>query len=180
MPNEYDLRLNPNKKRWDNSSSVFHLDPQLPIPHQHIWVLDTNVVLDLYMFEEPSVQALARELAAGRAVALANGATLDELARVLAYPQFKVEPARQAAIYAAYAALVQRLPDDVAPPPLPKCRDRDDQKFIELAVTAGAHWLLSKDKLVLKLARRRSALGRLQILTPQAALAHLAAPPEAA
>lgn len=144
------------------------------------WVLDTNVVLDLYMFEEPSVQALARELAAGRAVALANGATLDELARVLAYPQFKVEPARQAAIYAAYAALAQRQPDDVTAPPLPKCRDRDDQKFIELAVTAGARWLLSKDKLVLKLARRRSALGQLQILTPQAALARLAAPPEAA
>lgn len=138
------------------------------------WVLDTNVVLDLYMFEEPSVQGLRLALEAGTAVALANSATLDELARVLTYPQFKLEAERQASIYARYAALVQRHPDGQEAPPLPKCRDRDDQKFIELAALSGAHWLISKDKLVLKLARRRSGLGAFRIVTPQAALALLA------
>ena len=144
------------------------------------WVLDTNVVLDLYMFEEPSVQALRLALESGQAIALANSATLDELARVLTYPQFKLETERQAAIYARYAALVERQTDGVEAPPLPKCRDRDDQKFIELAAVASAHWLISKDKLVLKLARRRSALGTFRIVTPQAALALLAEGLEAA
>jgi len=37
---------------------------------------------------------------------------------------------------------------------LPKCRDRDDQKFLELAHASGAEWLVSKDRAVLKLARR--------------------------
>ena len=39
-------------------------------------------------------------------------------------------------------------------PPLPKCRDRDDQKFLELAHAAKADWLVSKDRAVLKLAKR--------------------------
>lgn len=141
--------------------------PSAQIPR---WVLDTNVVLDLYMFEEASLQPLRLILEAGQAVALANSATLDELARVLAYPQFKVEPERQAAIYQRYSALVEHQPDGQEIPALPKCKDRDDQKFIELAATGKAQWLLSKDKLVLKLARRRSALPGFVILPPQAAL----------
>ncbi|RIV65146.1 putative toxin-antitoxin system toxin component, PIN family, partial [Burkholderia pseudomallei] len=48
-----------------------------------------------------------------------------------------------------------RAPADDAPPrPLPKCRDRDDQKFLELAYTARADWLVSKDRALLKLTRR--------------------------
>ncbi|HEY1610523.1 MAG TPA: PIN domain-containing protein, partial [Paraburkholderia sp.] len=38
--------------------------------------------------------------------------------------------------------------------PLPQCKDRDDQKFLELAHASGAAWLVSKDRAVLKLAKR--------------------------
>ncbi|GBG02861.1 hypothetical protein AZSI13_21880 [Azospira sp. I13] len=164
--------------RGSGKHSHAAMSPASPSPASRPrWVLDTNVVLDLYMFEEPSLQPLARVLAEGRAVALANSATLDELARVLAYPQFKVDEARQAVIHARYAALVERQADGLEAPPLPQCRDRDDQKFIELAVTAQADWLLSKDKLVLKMARRRGSLGDLRILAPLSALALLEAEP---
>ena len=52
----------------------------------------------------------------------------------------------------------------VRPPPC-RCSDPDDQKFIDLALHAGARWLLSHDKAVLRLAAPARRLG-LQILPP--------------
>lgn len=153
--------------------------PSVTIAPLH-WVLDTNVVLDLYLFDNPDCRPLREALETGRATCHANGATLDELQRVLAYPQFKLDAERQQDIYRRYRALVRPAAEDVAAPPLPRCGDRDDQKFLELAAIAGADLLISKDKLVLKLARRRTALGTFRIVTPQAALALLVAPLAAA
>jgi len=47
-----------------------------------------------------------------------------------------------------------------------RCSDSDDQKFIDLAVASGAAWLISRDRAVLRLARRASAFG-LAIVTPE-------------
>jgi uncharacterized protein len=51
-----------------------------------------------------------------------------------------------------------------------RCTDADDQKFIDLALAHRARWLLSRDRAVLKLARRARPLG-LDILTPEGWLA---------
>jgi predicted nucleic acid-binding protein len=40
---------------------------------------------------------------------------------------------------------------------LPVCTDKDDQKFLELARDANATILITKDKALLKLARKRLA-----------------------
>ena len=48
-----------------------------------------------------------------------------------------------------------------------RCTDPDDQTFIDLALSRGAQWLLSRDRAVLKLAKRARVLG-LHILTPAA------------
>jgi predicted nucleic acid-binding protein len=40
-----------------------------------------------------------------------------------------------------------------------QCSDRDDQKFLALAHAEGARWLLSRDRAVLKLARRAKHFG---------------------
>ena len=48
-----------------------------------------------------------------------------------------------------------------------RCTDADDQKFIDLALGYGARWLLSRDRAVLKLARRAQPLG-LAVMTPDA------------
>ena len=50
--------------------------------------------------------------------------------------------------------------------PLPKCKDRDDQKFLELAHAARADWLVSKDRAVLKLAKRIARDFGFQIAQP--------------
>jgi predicted nucleic acid-binding protein len=47
------------------------------------------------------------------------------------------------------------------------CSDPDDQKFIDLAICAGAHTLVSRDKALLKLARKARERHGLLVRTPQ-------------
>ncbi|MBU3695901.1 putative toxin-antitoxin system toxin component, PIN family [Dechloromonas sp.] len=128
-------------------------------------VLDTNVVLDLFHWANMDAVPIMAALEAGRIVCLVDDSTLDELCRVLTYPQLKLTPEMIAERYARYSALVQRV-DAGEAPPLPRCKDRDDQKFLELAARSGAHLLVSKDKALLKL-RGRTRLP-FQILKPGA------------
>jgi len=119
-------------------------------------VLDTNVVLDLLVFDDPVTRPLADALAEGALVAWADDETLLELQRVLTLSTFKLDEARQREVYARYQRLV-RLTPAASPgsvPELPRCRDRDDQKFLVLTASAGAAWLVSKDKRLLSLADR--------------------------
>ena len=134
------------------------------------FVLDTNVVLDLFHWANVDAVPLMAALEAGRIACFADARTLDELQRVLTYPQLKMTPAMIAERYARYSGLVQLVPDGEAPP-LPRCKDRDDQKFLELAARCGADILVSKDKALLKL-RGRTTLA-FQIMKPAAASALL-------
>jgi len=150
-------------------------DPERPLR----LVLDTNVVMALWHFADPKLEDLAGFIAGGRAVLLTRDDCLDELQRVLAYPQFALAPERQAQIKAAYAAQAQCMPPlDEAQlteaAGLPRCRDRDDQKFVTLAWAAGADVLVTRDKLVLALGRKAPLRGRLAILTPERLLSALA------
>ncbi|HZX32967.1 MAG TPA: putative toxin-antitoxin system toxin component, PIN family [Rhodocyclaceae bacterium] len=134
-------------------------------------VLDTNVVLDLFHFADPMAFPILAAIEAGRAGCFADGAGLDELSRVVAYPEFKMSPAAGTALverYRGIAALVE--PGEV--PKLPQCRDRDDQKFLELAMRSQADLLVSKDKALLKLKGRTNLPFR--IVTPAAAAVLLA------
>ncbi|WP_374340621.1 putative toxin-antitoxin system toxin component, PIN family [Azonexus sp.] len=133
-------------------------------------VLDTNVVLDLFHWANADAVPIMAALEAGRIECLADARTLDELSRVLTYPQLKLTPEMIAERWARYRGLVQVVPDGEAPP-LPRCKDRDDQKFLELAARAGADLLVSKDKALLKL-RGRTRLG-FAIVKPAAASARL-------
>ena len=72
--------------------------------------------------------------------------------------------------YRRYRALVCALPSGDAPP-LPRCKDRDDQKFLELAARAGADLLVSRDNALLRL-RGRTRLA-FRIVAPAAAVALL-------
>ena len=134
-------------------------------------VLDTNVVLDLFHWANTDAVPIMAALEGGRIECFADERTLDELQRVLTYPQLKMTPEMMSERYARYSGLVQLVPAGEAPP-LPRCKDRDDQKFLELAARCGANILVSKDKALLKL-RGRTTLG-FQILKPAAASALLA------
>jgi len=132
-------------------------------------VLDTNVCLDLFVFRDPAVARLARALAEGRVEAVTDAACREEWRRVLAYPQLALEQAAQLAALAEYDRWIRCPADAWAMPAqvrLPRCADPDDQKFLELALAAGAGWLLSKDKEVLRLGRRTLRDGLFAIVTP--------------
>lgn len=127
-------------------------------------VIDTNVLLALWLFADPEVAALRGALESGALLALRSPATDTEIADVLARPGlFDVPPARQAALLAAWQGLALAVAD-VAPAAC-RCRDRDDQKFVDLAVTADARWLVTRDKALLKLDRRLRSKG-LTVTTP--------------
>jgi putative PIN family toxin of toxin-antitoxin system len=141
---------------------------ETPLPHGLPVVLDTNVVLSLWMFEDPALVRLRAAVESGALRPLSREDCLGELARVLAYSQFAQSPERQAEIAAAYRARCT-LVEPVDPPAceLPNCLDRDDQKFLELARDSGARALLTRDKLVLKLGKRPVIAARFAILTPE-------------
>jgi len=139
-------------------------------------VLDSNVWIDILVFDDPHTRPIRAALESGALKALIDARCLAELTYVLDYPQF----ARREVDKTAALATVARLTQFVEPPPaptdtataaedarpLPKCKDRDDQKFLELAHAAKADWLVSKDRAVLKLARRIARDFGFQIAQP--------------
>ena len=126
-------------------------------------VLDTNVVLDLFHWANADAVPIMAALDGGQVECLADERTLDELQRVLTYPQLKLTPEMAVDRYSRYTGLVQVVPKG-EPPPLPRCKDRDDQKFLELSARCSADVLVSKDKALLKL-RGRTKLA-FQIVGP--------------
>lgn len=130
-------------------------------------VLDTNVCLDLLVFADPRVAPLRDALATGRVQGVTSPECRGEWHRVLAYPQLRLDEEAQRTMHGAFDALFV-IPPHTSPSGtvLPRCADPDDQKFLELADAAGAHWLLSRDDALLKLARRLRREGRFDILAP--------------
>ena len=122
-------------------------------------VLDTNVWLDWLVFDDPGIALIAAAVAAGEAEVVVDGACEAELARVLGYP-FKdrtLSTERQAECLARCRGLA-RAADGVnvdAARRLPKCSDPDDQKFLELAASCNAAYLVTKDRALLDLAGRK-------------------------
>lgn len=123
-------------------------------------VLDTNIVLDLLVFGDPRTAGLRQALAEDACQCLGTVPMREELLRVLDYPKLTPWLARShlrpMQVLARWDAMT-RLHEPAPPAPL-RCRDPDDQKFIDLAVAHRAP-LLSKDTAVLTLRRRLIPLG---------------------
>ncbi|WP_432422233.1 putative toxin-antitoxin system toxin component, PIN family [Robbsia betulipollinis] len=161
-------------------------------------VLDSNVWIDILVFDDPDSRPIRTALETGTLAAVIDPACLYELDRVLDYPQFARFALDKAAALATTLRLACLL--DAAPPappidggmagaaaamplpstpPLPRCSDRDDQKFLELAARSGARWLVTKDKALLKLARRFTRDFACRIDRPGDFVAAALSPPEA-
>lgn len=127
-------------------------------------VLDTNIVLDVWLFADPASAALRHAVLSGAVRVLATQAMHQELARVLDYPAMRqrlgpaTDPSSRdaQAILRCYACHVQTVA--TAPKAPYTCQDRDDQMYIDLAVQHRAQ-LLSKDRHVLSMSKRLARLG---------------------
>jgi putative PIN family toxin of toxin-antitoxin system len=132
-------------------------------------VLDSNVWIDILVFDDPHTRPIAAALESGALAALIDTRCLAELAYVLDYPQFahrQVDKAAALAVVARLARMVEPAEPAEDARPLPQCKDRDDQKFLELAHATQADWLVSKDRAVLKLAKRIARDFGFQIAQP--------------
>ncbi len=138
-------------------------------------VIDTNVWLDLLVFDEPSVRPLNAVLARG-SPCLATVAMRDELAAVLQRSRFGLDQPTQVRLLAAFDRLVRLVA--AAPDCHLACSDPDDRKFLDVATAYGVGWLLSRDKALLRARRHARRRFGLQIGTPNEFLASLAAGPD--
>ncbi len=130
-------------------------------------MLDTNVCLDLLLFKDPSTANLAQALNDGSCHAYRSAATSEEWRRVIGYTLWGLSAQRQEELAAAFAEsmLDFAMPADVDPA-LPRCRDKDDQKFLELAAAVPVTALISKDRDLLKLAKPCRRRGLFAVLSP--------------
>ena len=123
-------------------------------------VLDTNIVLDVFVFNDAACAPLKAALEAGEINWLATSPMRDELARVLAYPQivprlkfYELTADDVLARFDQYTRITE-VPGKASV----TCSDADDQKFIDLAVAHQA-LLLSKDQHLLSMQKRLLAQG---------------------
>ena len=124
------------------------------------------------MFEDPGIVPIRNAVGTGRVEVYIDAVCEAELARVLGrgFAKRALDAEAQAACIAQCRRLARRI-DAAAPAPqgmLPACRDPDDQKFLEAALAAGAQFLVTKDRELLEVGRKK-ALGRalpFRIITP--------------
>jgi predicted nucleic acid-binding protein len=139
----------------------------IPAPAKRI-VLDTNVCLDLFVFGDPRWAPLLADLESGAVEAVTREDCRAEYLIVLHYKHLPLDEQSRPASAARFDALIKV----VAPAPklvrLPVCSDRDDQKFLEVARDAGVDILVTKDKALLKLARKTAQAGLFRIMVPEA------------
>lgn len=132
-----------------------------------IAVLDTNVWLDWLLFDDPGAVHLRAAQAAGALTLVASAHTRAELAIVLARSAFGLGPAEVAARLAEHDRVTT-----VHARPAPgvcslRCKDPDDQKFLDLAITCDATLLVTKDRALLRLAARMQRTYRVRVARPQ-------------
>lgn len=136
-------------------------------------MLDTNVLLDWLVFRHPCGAAIERRLVAGGTRWIASAEMRGELMHVLGrgrLDRWQPDAARIALAWECHATCLSSA--DVPSAFRLRCSDTDDQKFIDFALAHGAT-LVSRDRAVLKLARRARSFG-LTIQTPEAWLGHIA------
>lgn len=120
-------------------------------------VFDTNVLLDLFIFNDFRALHLKQGLIEGKIDALATPATLEEFADVIARPLFSLDQAQQEQIFLHWQGLARVLDDKNLLKSPWICQDPDDQVFLDLAFTAKPCTLISKDNEVLRFANKAVA-----------------------
>ena len=138
-------------------------------------VLDTNVVIDWLVFDGPFMNPLRHGVRDGRIRVLTHLPAIEELGRVLAYPQLKLGHARQKEIFARYQAetVIAPMPAGFStkqlmlPGGFPRCRDHDDEPFLALAFHTQADVLASRDNAVFGLKSRAAKFGVTILNVPQ-------------
>lgn len=131
-------------------------------------VLDTNICLDLFVFHDTISTDLLKAIENNRLVAITREDCRCEWLHVLDYPKLALDDTKKALSKQAFDRHIRIItPEKRDYRTLPVCRDKDDQKFMELAYDAHASCLITKDKALLKLAGKNRRNGYFAIITPE-------------
>jgi putative PIN family toxin of toxin-antitoxin system len=125
-------------------------------------VLETNVVLSALLFSRGRVSWLRGAMRAGTVVPVVSRVTVQELVRVLEYPKFALSHDDREELLADFLPFAEIFPGSLPSLEHVKCRDPDDQIFLELAIAAGADAVVTGDADLLALAGNTEV----SILTP--------------
>lgn len=117
-------------------------------------VLDTNILLDIFVFNDERAINLKQAILGGDIPAVASQKTALELADVISRPLFKLNKTSQVAILDQWQSIAQQYDDSTLTPAPWKCQDPDDQIFLDLAYHLRPSILISKDNAVLHIASR--------------------------
>lgn len=146
----------------------------LPAGAAPLIVVDTNVVLDIVYWENPQALPILEALRAGRLIAAVDLDAALELAEVLSREKFGLSAEEALARWREWMALCRPVAKAAvrraAEACQVRCRDPLDQKFLVLAIAAGAAAIVTRDKLVLKAGRAMKKRYGIAALTPRAAL----------
>jgi putative PIN family toxin of toxin-antitoxin system len=137
-----------------------------------IAVIDTNVLLDWLVFVDPRLDPLRRAMADGRLRWITCARMLDEFAHVLGREPLNTRVVDREQVDRQIHAHARQVDHRHEPRPpgwprlTPRCSDPDDQIFIDLAIAQRAQLLLTRDRALLKLARKALVHG-VWVTTPE-------------
>jgi uncharacterized protein len=118
-------------------------------------VIDTNVLVSALIFKDSRHLSLRAAWTEKRVTPLLSIATYRELKNVLGYSMFGIDDVQIQQATALLGPFVEWIEIDAERiTALPKCSDRDDQKFLNVALCGSADALITYDKALLKLRRK--------------------------
>ena len=117
-------------------------------------IFDTNVLLDIFVFNDFRAIHIKAALVDKQLKALATPKTIEEFADVISRPLFSLGQSTQEQILNEWRNLASIIQDETLSNAPWQCQDPDDQVFLNLAYTSKPCLLLSKDNELLKLAKK--------------------------
>ena len=122
-------------------------------------ILDTNVLISAIFFDTGNEAKILDQVIKGEAALVSSLDTLQELRETLAAPRFQLTTLEVLNIFQLIVSISEIV---LAPPNAEvKCRDTDDQKFLDCAAGGNADFLITGDGDLLEIRR----LGRTKIIT---------------
>jgi uncharacterized protein len=130
-------------------------------------VLDTNVVLDWLVFDNAESVQLREAILAGAVRWIATPEMRREFGYILEGGTLAAWAPDPAAIESTWDRHCLSVPTPAPASAIgrPRCSDRDDQMFVDLAIAESARWLVTRDRALLKLARRLRPFD-IEVVTP--------------